>query len=115
MTNLTLKIDESLLKKIKVYTAKEEISISTLVRSFFEKLVDDQPKLSNFNKDKFETLKMFSDRKINASTMMRRLDIEKREIYLLLGEYGLNLPQESDIEAIAGAKKIASIIKMSGE
>jgi hypothetical protein len=108
-----MKVNDDLLKKIKIYAATENISISALVRNFFEKLVDNQLVIKNIDKDKFNILKSFSERKIKASTVMRRLNIERREIYLLLGKYGLNLPQESDIEAIADAKKIASIIKMS--
>ncbi len=113
MTNLTMKVDDSLLKKVKIYAATEDISISALVRNFFEKLVDNKVVIKNVDNNKFELLKLFSERKIKASTVMKRLNIERRDIYLLLGQYGLNLPQESDVEAIADARKIASIIKMS--
>ncbi len=43
--------------------------------------------------------------------MIKQLDISRFEIYPLLKKYNLDLPQESDEEAMIAAKKISKIIR----
>ena len=112
MSNLTLKIEDELLDKIKIYAVHNKISLSALIRDYFEKIID----ISNINEEyqnnsEYEILKNYSNREISVFDVMRQLDIERFDVYPLLEKYKLDLPQESDSNAILSAKKIAKIIQ----
>jgi len=65
------------------------------------------------NDNEYEIIKAYSVKEMTALEVIKQLDISRFEIYPLLKKYNLDLPQESDEEAMIAAKLIQFIVDIT--
>lgn len=109
MSNITLAIEQELLQSIKSLAAKNGVSVNSLVKNYFESLIDSGVSKDGEMNGNLKTLFEYSIGKISRFQAKKRLGIQDLVLAEMLREAGFPLPRVPESEELEMLKEIQSI------